>query len=1311
MSPSIAKREKLFGPLQLALIAVLFAVSFFYLVPKQDAFIIAEPDALAPDATAIGELDLAYLKARHSSGKPSLQETSNAVVALVRSGQIETAQQLLEQQPESDIGLQQRYSLDLEMARVNYFASEDDKQREFNRLQLLNRITLLLDSPELRTNEHLIRAVTLTEQLDAPKTTAELYELLGNQDSDKASDWFTQCATRFAQLGISEKADRCFDNAIAKAESPAVIFEIRLNRLAQPTNNPRQKAAVLSALQSHQPLSVVQSKKLAQALLANEHADLAFLEYEKLATRDKPNRKAHLLNAAKWAEASNNSVAAASYVDQASDMASGLEKVQLLERAEALLIAAGENEAAFVRLKARMLKQPENESLLLEGIARARALGKVEQAAKWNEQLVNINPTNIDGIQTQIELALAERDLSSAAKWSRQAVALKPDSRKIRTRHAQISEWNGNPVAALKEWQWLARNYPEQETLDQLVRLAELNRKTDVASAAMRELLRFNPNDEEKISRLVLLYELEGAPISAAAMLNELQLQNGVRAFTQRELARLYQRHVLYPEALVAWSVYADAFGETTESTLNRMELHWRLNSSEAAAQVAQGLIGTSHVSEATPYQLHLLSEIAWRYRMPELAQLVKPHIEDLEDEYQSVVLSKRLVQSLEDAGRDEEAVVEATRLWQNTGSTDIAFTAMNLAFKTGRTESVADLLTNDKNTEALRKKPAYWQLAASIHQKNGQSALAVSALEQALKLDPENVPALSGLLWAYIDANDINAMATFIEQHQALAESQSELWSPFAIAHLQLGLPELSLTWFDRQLDRIEADYNMLLTFADALEYAGRAEPARKVRIYAIQRLRPVIAQGASSDKDDLLRQYAQLLNRYGSADDKERLAQWMLKDASERPLQGQFWREDIAISWLMATQRHEHARLVMAKLHEQRLQAPAWQALAVAMASEDVTQIRNVLNGTGKVSVGNHILALRQLGKDKEAYRLAQNSVNSAPTLSDQQVALNQVAAMRSEWPSFTGGKIRQTSMNGLGVNEAGFSLRQSFVSMNFGLAVDYTRRSFTSNQFFLGDNQSHDDIALSLHHGNRRFGGFITAGFRSTASDQLFYGLSRHHLRNRDGSRTVSAELAYNESSTDSAVLRLAAKQNRIALAVEQTIGAREYIKLQADARDITTRVQEKRIARGLSARMEVGIRGAIGSNVWSTSVAASRAENDVVKSLPAELALSRSVSVDNLISTESSSLSLGASLSRGGVGADYPQVSSPRYYLNANVGHTWPEATFGAQFDAGAGIRVLGGDELSVGFSHDSQPFGQLGKENDTTSFGVNYRYHF
>jgi len=1314
MPSSTAKREKLVGPLQLALIGVLFAVSFFYLLPKQDAFTIGEVDEQKPaDDTVIGELDLAYLKARGAAGEPSSQETTRAVIALIKTGQIDTARGLLENQPDVSIGERERFSLDLEMAIGEFYAARDGRERASKRLQLLNRIELLLHKPQLRNLAHLKRAADLSEQLDRHETAISLFSLLADEDKDNASHWYGKCARTNAAKRQHAEASVCFDKAIETATTSDEVFEFRLEQLEQivANGNVLQQDSTLSLLANHQPLSNQQRELLASTMLANSRPDKAYPVYQSLAQHDSAKRVYWLLEAAKWAEGSNEPGQAASYIDQAATLSTGVEKVELLQRAENLLIAAGKNEEAFIRLSQRINDRPNDETMLREGIVLARQLGKAEQAAQWNEQLVAINPTDVDAVNTQIELALANKDLKTAAKWARHAAGLNPDSKEAHVRLAQISEWTGDPLAAQREWEWIVKRYPEAENIDQLVRLAELNRETDVAAANLHKLLLLTPADDENIKRLVKLYELEGKPLSAASLLIELQQKGGQRAPTQRALARLYQRHVLYPESLSAWEQFASNYGRSSDETLNRMELHWRLNQPDAAAEIAENLVGTSKASEATKFQLHLISEIAWRYRMPELAELVKPHLSEIKDKHASIVLGKRLVQSLEDAGKDEEAIQEATKLWQTTQSTDVAFTAMNLAYKTGNAKSAEPFLRESKENALLQEKPAYWNLAASIRQKNGDRDAAVAAYEKSLALDSGNIAALSGLLWSHIDAQNLEAIAAIVEEHEARAQTEPDLWSAFAISYLQLGLPEQSLTWFDRQIERIDADYNMLLTFADALEYAGRAEPARKVRLYTIRKLRPALTAGSAEDQEVLLRQYAQMLNRYGSAEDKERMTQLMLRTASEQNDPNQLWREDIAISWLMATQRHEHARLVMAKIHHQRLAAPAWQDLALAMAANDLTQIQQVLNGTGAVSVGNHILALRQLGDDQRAFTMAKSASMRAPSLSDREIARGQYQAMRSERPRFTGGKHKQTTMNGLGLNETGFTIRHSFDAMNLGLAVDYTRRDFTSDKYALTDNAGQSDIALTLFHGDRRFGGKVTAGYNSRIDDSLAYALTQHHFRNRSGSRTLSAELAYNEASTASPLLRVAAKQNRATLGYEQALGYREYVKLQADINDISTRVQQKRVARGLHARAEFGIRGAFGSNVWSTSIAANRSQNDVVSEIPEELYLAPGTYIGSILTDKSTSLTFGASLSRGGIQGDYPQASSPRYYLNANLAHSWPDSTFGLQLDGGAGIRVLGGDELSIGFTHDTQPTGDAEPEADTTSVGLNYRYHF
>ena len=236
-------------------------------------------------------------------------------------------------------------------------------------------------------------------------------------------------------------------------------------------------------------------------------------------------------------------------------------------------------------------------------------------------------------------------------------------------------------------------------------------------------------------------------------------------------------------------------------------------------------------------------------------------------------------------------------------------------------------------------------------------------------------------------------------------------------------------------------------------------------------------------------------------------------------------------------------------------------------------------------------------------------------------------------------------------------------------------------------------------------------LTTGIVAADDIDVSYATGRYQLRSKDGTQQIAAELGFNEPATQSSALRVAALQNRAALEYETSFGVREYIRLSADVNELFTRVEEAKIARGLQARAEVGMRGTFGSNNWSSSLSLSGSRYEQEARTPNELRLTPSTTIDTVIAAESAALALGGSISRGGVASQYPQTSSPRYFLNGIVGHAWPEQNFGVQLEGGIGMRVFGGDELSFSFSHDGLASTLVSGESNSTSFGLNYQYHF
>jgi hypothetical protein len=263
--------------------------------------------------------------------------------------------------------------------------------------------------------------------------------------------------------------------------------------------------------------------------------------------------------------------------------------------------------------------------------------------------------------------------------------------------------------------------------------------------------------------------------------------------------------------------------------------------------------------------------------------------------------------------------------------------------------------------------------------------------------------------------------------------------------------------------------------------------------------------------------------------------------------------------------------------------------------------------------------------------------------------------------------------------------------------------------SDQYQLAGNEDIADVSATLFYDNGTQSASLTAGAINTENGDESYASGKLSMRSQDRRRGITAELAVNESVELSSELIIAGVQNRATLAFDSDIGRHQFVRLRAELTEINTRFDQEKVATGVEGGAEVGVQGSIGSNQWSVSVQAAQVTRDRVGVLPESLRLRTDSSLDSVISEELQTLSVGATLSRGGFGVEYPQVSSPRYYLSSNVGKTWPQGTLGLQVDAGAGIRVLGGDELSFSVAHGALQVPS--NATDATKLGLNYRFHF
>ncbi|MBX2825864.1 MAG: tetratricopeptide repeat protein [Gammaproteobacteria bacterium] len=1308
MRSSTVRREKLLSPLHVAAIVLLFVVAFVVLAPGERVFQVATENG-GNGPVVVDPLAVAYLKARQSTEQQPTEEVARTMTALIRQGRLDEAKELLLVYPDLTLNTTDRYRLDLELAAGEWTTARSgasEPKLTATRQHLRHLLSLPLVQPELRTSDVLKRGFTLSEPLNEPLLRHDYYQALSKLPAEEESNWLHRCGTEMAASGIHREAIACFERYLALKEPEPGSVQLALLALYYQVDDRLAIDEMQRSLSANDKLSATELESFARLLLEHNRPDLAHGVFAQLAVVQPGKQRSWLDKAARWAEAANQPAVAAAYLQRTLSGQSRQDLADIEARLHRLLLAAGNQELALARLQESVALYPDDVDVLRRAIPIARRLGNSGLATRWNERILYQYPEDDEALRLQIELTLAEGDVGSAQQWAERLIDQNPDDLEARQSLARISEWSGDPWTAIEHWNRVLQQDTRRDVVEQVTRLANSTWQPHFAATALRRLGREQPLDKHQIKELVSAYELEGRPDEAAAALRDLRSAHGASIALLRELAQLHYRHKNYRQSLHAWKQVRD-FGDHSSSTyLALTELHWRLNEPEQAVIAARKLTGDSLFTNASAYQIRLVSELAWRYQIPELGLLVQPGLVLLEDEDQRRAELQRLIASFKASGQRQVALQESLRLWKTTEDAEYGVMAMTLAAENRDDKVVEQFLVDTPVNRKLHLRADYWVLFADARLKRADYMAAEAAYHRAIKLDPPNEQALTGLLWMHIGTGDREALALLLAEYQQKLEQSPALWPPAAVAYLSLGETALSVQWFERARDAINSDYGLLLTYADALEFSGRAHDALALRTHALRSLRPLLEEGSRQDRDMLLQQYVRAVEQYQSSNEVAQSAIALLR---ERGANGNgFWREDMAIAWLMATQQHEHARLVMTQLHQQRLSAPRWQSLALAMKADDVNTVSEILRSGDGIAVGDQILALRQLGRDSDAWQLAKTTVVQPRSGFDRATAKTQYLQMRTRRPSYAGAQLSSLSIRGLSAQESGVDLRHTLSGGEYGFGLDLKKRRYRSDILNLTGREEETDAAISLFAGDRLQSWRVTAGFLSDELSDETYAQVAYERRNRRDTRGFQTEFAYREQVEGAPELRLAALQDRATVSVDSNFGSREFVRLQADVTRLSSRVQDNLISRGLRTSAEVGIRGALGAHTWISSLQVQNTRNEREDFPPPELLLQDDAGIDSVLVARASSVALGFSIQRGSA-APLESRTSPHYFLQANIGHYWPEETFALKLNAGAGIRVLGGDELGFNVFHDSSPVS--GDSPDETRVGVNYRYHF
>ena len=575
------------------------------------------------------------------------------------------------------------------------------------------------------------------------------------------------------------------------------------------------------------------------------------------------------------------------------------------------------------------------------------------------------------------EVFLANRHLAEAYKVAAAAVRQAPNELIWRERLAQAAEWYGKPAEALQQWLHLAQKTGSETAYQAILRLAPgLNDDQALLYAWRHELDRHIP-DAAQWRAIVDLYERLGQPQEGVELLEsayakkadplllELMAQLELRAGRVDAAIRQYQR-------LIATA------GNTPPHATALATLHLAKADFKQAYAVLIPMRSQA-LPEETEYW-RLLADLAWQLQQDDAALaaygvIATSTAAETQDAERLVALTRTRA--------PQEAAQLAETLYRRFGTPVLLLVAAETYWERRDLVALKRLYAGIPPADETRYagNSYFYVLRANYYQAVGQRRAALADFERALAIEPAKVDLRTGLLWLLIDARNLPELRRRLLAYQSDAAANRAYWAPYAAGYMTLSEPRRALPWYAREIAAKRDDYLWLLNYADALEQAGDAAMAWRVRRHAWTGARQQNA-GAPPKDPEALNAYARLLLQFAPGDASLAVLRHLLRQNSGATQALDAASKELVLAWTLSNEQHEAAKIWLWQQYGRRLAQPLWAEVSVALTENNVEALDRLLETRADAMPAyNRIDAARALHDLRRAQSYAFEALEKSP------------------------------------------------------------------------------------------------------------------------------------------------------------------------------------------------------------------------------------------------------------------------------------------------------------------------------------------
>ena len=906
-----------------------------------------------------------------------------------------------------------------------------------------------------------------------------------------------------------------------------------------------------------------------------------------------------------------------------------------------------------------------------------------------------VTPFDAELYGLSYDVFLANSNSAEAFLLAEKAVLSRPRDPLWRRKAAQSGEWSGNPAKALEHWFFLAKEFHEQNAVEQSFRLARA--LGDGAKLKFLLEMRGFAGNSELLREYVAVCELSGTPEDAIAAL-EKQRGGADRKYVLEQLARLYEAVGRHTEAIAALLDKAASYRMVAADLLRAASLSY--GSGDVLAAYTILVLGKLQIPSTEQEYWQTFGDLAWALQDLRTAEKAARILVDAgvgrDVDYQRLILLTR-------EKKPDHAYALALEAWNQSGKEEFLITLLELGTADKRYKELVGLIKHAERSGKLKTKEEaayYWQLVAQVYRGAGDSSASIRSYRHALAMAPHDLSVADGYIWLLLDLGEREELKRTLEGWKERVQSLPVMYDTYAAAYSYLGDYGTALIYFQARYSKMRNDPSWLAGYADAMEQSGWPEPAFLERLRALHIVRKRMKSGQAlpeAERRTLLYSYAALTMRVEPGEAVDRQMQALMhspQDAVSR---------ELVIAWAMSSGRSDFGRLWYWKEFARMTGRPLWVELSQALDENDRPRIMELLQKElqrlpyrdaveGALRVGWTPLA--------ETHAFERFQVNDRDHLLDQQ--------LRTLYGNSPGGFRYRMSL----MDQNGVGFMEQRISGTFAVTPRYSLRVEVGNTDIrhlktgiIGEYVSsaqNAQLGLLMHH--ERGTAEFTAGVTDASSRYLSSSFqSSWRMRSR---LTMDFALLLGTAGTENVYMKIGGVKDEARIGVAAALSSRDMLSLRVSGRYL--RNQERReMGRGSSFEGELTHR--LLSRWPDTNLRAFGGYHYYDKTgTPVGRALSL---IPGAVADPS--YYVPATFTQAGIGISVGQDGRTNYVRRwgpfASADASWASTT-GAGFHYGFGLvgPVFGLDKLEFSFSQDS---GSFGISAITTRADLLYRYYF